>query len=226
MAQNSNYEETLANHQNLIELGKQLNVKETISKNQKQYLDKVLNIIDENNYLEIEENIDLIESYDSNIEKIKKYITDNYMQSDIVYIEDEEELLLNILSLFYFSNILLKNEIVFLSRELELANDTKESVDEQYEEVIEELDEKEKELKLVNDNFNRFKFNCAFLFMFYNYMIYFSTDEIKLHFEYVIGFILLCFSFILSNWSNFIILIIGTAGVGNIYERMCKYKND
>ena len=30
MAQNNNYEETLANHQNLIELGKQLNVKETI----------------------------------------------------------------------------------------------------------------------------------------------------------------------------------------------------
>ena len=51
---------------------------------------------------EIEENIDLIESYDSNIEKIKKYITDNYMQIDLVYIEDEEELLLNILSLFTF----------------------------------------------------------------------------------------------------------------------------
>ena len=62
--------DTIMEKQNyLVNLGKELNVKETLKKNKEKYLDIILSNIDENDYLDFEDQINLIESYESNYEK-------------------------------------------------------------------------------------------------------------------------------------------------------------
>lgn len=66
----SSYDTIMEKQNYLVNLGKELNVKETIKKNKEKYLDIILSNIDENYYLDFEDQINLIESYESNYEKI------------------------------------------------------------------------------------------------------------------------------------------------------------
>ena len=236
----SSYEKEMKNQNHLIELGKQLNVKETLKKNQENYLEIALREIENKKYLEIEEQINLIESYESNIERIRRSFNDDYKNEalDVFYPADsdkiDDNILLSVLDkqdekliVVMMCCILLKLKIADLIREIDLLKQTEEDINDQYNEVIEELDEKDKELKESIDDFNNFKINSGILFIVYNYLIYFSLDEIFSHFTFVFSTIYnLSFTFFSNYFINFVMLILIISGVGAIYERICKYKND
>jgi hypothetical protein len=263
----SSYQQEMENQNHLIELGKQLNVKETLKTNQENYLEIALKEIENKKYLEIEEQINLIESYESNIERIRRSFNYEIMEkvkknaavySQLYLIlqqaksskhhamhiikgnfnEDshniDNNLLLSLIDkqdeklfVLMMCCILFKLKTANLIKEIVLLNETEEDINDQYNEVIEELDEKDKELKLSIDNFNNFKFNSGILFIVYNYLIYFSLDDIISHFTFVFSTIYnLSFTFFSNYFINFVMLILIISGVGAIYEKMCKYKND
>jgi Fe2+ transport system protein B len=237
------YEEKMANQKELIDLGGHLRIEEIKNNNQKEYLEKVLSDIKDNNYFFVEEELDLKQSYKNIFQTIEKSNHEKFssiLLKGIVLLPKNDYI--DQLTTFMLVYYLLSIKSTKLTRELELANETKESIDEQYEDVIDELEEKEKELKLVNDNFNSFKLNSFFLFLFYNYLIYFSTEDIIEHLIYIVDITYYLFWFCIYYWTFFgsliigiigvgniyerISLIIGIIGVGDIYERIYKYKND
>ena len=170
------YEDTLATHNNLIELGKQLNEKEKIKENKEKYLNEVLSDLSQFDTFNFDK-IVLSDSYKSIL---------NTMSTDINGFAVANK---NNLIKYMFANYLLKCKIEIMTKEVELLKDTEENLNDQYENTIEELEEKEEELELVNLEFYNFKFYSVIFFLIYNYIIFFNYQEIYNHFSIVGSFV-------------------------------------
>ena len=223
----SNYDTVMEKQNYLVNLGKELNIKETIKKNKEKYLDIILSDIDENDYLDFEDQINLIESYESNYEKIKKFYSMKHKnkQNDSLFIRpdiNDDRIIL-----MAFAIYLLKLKIIDFNKEIELIKQSNEDLNEQYSCAIEELDEKDQEIdKACKNNYN-LKMYFSMFFLTYNYLIYFSFEEIVYHFTLVTSLIYYTLYYMLFKYSlNMFVIILLIAGVGYIYERLLKYKND
>lgn len=127
--------------------------------------------------------------------------------------------------LMTFAIYLLKLKIIDFNKEIELIKQSNEDLNEQYSCAIEELDEKDKELELVNTNFNNLKLYFSLFFTTYNYLIYFSFDEIIHHFTLLASLFYYTLYYIFFKYLiNLCIIILLIAGVGYIYELNMVYR--
>jgi hypothetical protein len=151
------YNKTNMTHINLINLGKEMNEKDTIKKNSNEYLEKAIKSIKIHS-----EHINLKNSYESILTEIQK---NNYVFSIKI-----EELILAI----YLLKLRCKN----YKSEIKILKETEENINESYENVIEELEEKEEELKVEKEQNQKIKIYGFIFFVLYNYMLLFSLYDI------------------------------------------------
>jgi len=163
------YNKTNMTHINLINLGKEMNEKDTIKKNSNEYLEKAIKSIKIHS-----EHINLKNSYESILTEIQK---NNY-----VFSVKNEELILAI----YLLKLRCKN----YKSEIKILKETEENINESYENVIEELEEKENELELEKDQNQKIKIYSFIFFVLYNYMLLFSLYDIYNQITSVINLII------------------------------------
>jgi len=163
------YNKTNMTHINLINLGKEMNEKDTIKKNSNEYLEKAIKSIKIHS-----EHINLKNSYESILTEIQK---NNY-----VFSVKNEELILAI--------YLLKLRCKYYKNELKLVKETEKNINESYENVIEELEEKENELELEKEQNQKTKIYGLIFFVLYNYLLLFSLYDIYNQITSVINLII------------------------------------
>jgi len=163
------YNKTNMTHINLINLGKEMNEKDTIKKNSNEYLEKAIKSIKIHS-----EHINLKNSYESILTEIQK---NNY-----VFSVKNEELILAI----YLLKLRCKN----YKSEIKILKETEENINESYENVIEELEEKENELELEKDQNQKIKIYSFIFFVLYNYLLLFSLYDIYNQITSVINLII------------------------------------
>lgn len=163
----TNYENKLDTQNELIKLGKEIGKNELIKNNKKEYLNKVMSKINL-------EDINLIESYESIMNNLDKNTFKNTNKKNDLYLA------------VYLQNL----KITELEKELKITKDAHKNTEEQYNDIINELEDSDNELENVIKSNNQRIIIFLLLFIFYNYLLIFSINEIISHFNQIFIFIL------------------------------------
>lgn len=160
-------------HNNLIELGKERQRLDTIKKNRDEYLETLLS-----EFKDYSDKIDLVNSLDGIINNLENtYLDSNngfkFISNNVIF------------SKYILAIYLLEDKLLETEKEVTLLKDTEENLQEQYDDTIQELDQLEEVFELHKNT--TYYSNCLFCFLFfvYNYILYFSFDDIYNHFSYV-----------------------------------------
>ena len=158
-------------HNNLIELGKERQRLDTIKNNRNEYLETLLS-----EFKDYSDKIDLVNSLDAIISSLDTGKSDNGFK----FISNQ-----NILSKYILAVYLLEDKLLETEKEVQLLKDTEENLQEQYNDTIEELEQLEEVFEIYKNStyYTNMLFCC--LFFVYNYILYFSFDDIYNHFSYV-----------------------------------------
>lgn len=160
-----NYHKVNRTHHHLLELGKQIQEKETIKKNRKEYLDRSLKDISYLSLDNLNSKINLKNSY----EAILKVLQENNLKFYNYYH--------NLILIIYLLQLNVKD----YDKEIELLKDSEKSLSDNYDSINEELEEKEKELEIVNKKLKDLRYIYISLFIIYNYFLIYSLSEINDH---------------------------------------------
>ena len=160
-------------HNNLIELGKERQRLDTIKKNRDEYLQTLLS-----EFKDYSDKIDLVNSLDGIINNLEKTYSDS--NSGFKFISNNV-----IFSKYILAVYLLEDKLQETEKEVQLLQDTEENLQKQYDDTIQELEQLEEVFELHKNT--TYYSNCLFCFLFfvYNYILYFSFDDIYNHFSYV-----------------------------------------
>tara|TARA_Y100000389_G_C17438568_1_gene507086 strand:- start:44 stop:703 length:660 start_codon:yes stop_codon:yes gene_type:complete len=157
-------------HNNLVELGKERQKLDTIKKNRDEYLETLLS-----EFKDYSDKIDLVNSLDGIINNLENtYLDSNngfkFISNNVIF------------SKYILAVYLLEDKLLETEKEVNLLKDTEEDLQEQYDDIIEELNHLEEVFELYKNTTYYSNSLFCFLFFVYNYILYFSFDDIYNHF--------------------------------------------